>query len=214
MKDEETLRKEREDNRRKEQKRQENANTYHQIFLVQRDRATQLKQQLEWMAEKQLSKQSRIAAMKRNWSHLRIGEKFHFKNLKNSLKRLEVKINKAQDELKARSDLIVRISELQQHALSNPNPMCENPCLADFEQSLTKEWSINTTPVAPERTADERPSTRSLMKRLHPKAVIDSLQKKLGKKSKSSRPLGAHHSRIRSRTENMQEVIPPQGRVL
>ena len=55
---------------------------------------------------------------------------------------------------------------------------------------------------------EKRPLTRRLAKRLNPKTLVTRLQRHLSKKSENSRPLGAHPGRLRSMTENMQEIIP------
>ena len=55
---------------------------------------------------------------------------------------------------------------------------------------------------------EKRPLTRRLAKRLNPKTLVTRLQRHLSKKSENSRPLGAHPGRLRSVTENMQEIIP------
>ena len=55
---------------------------------------------------------------------------------------------------------------------------------------------------------EKRPLTRRLAKRLNPKTLVTRLQRHLSKKSHNSRPLGAHPGRLRSVTENMQEIIP------
>ena len=55
---------------------------------------------------------------------------------------------------------------------------------------------------------EKRPLTRRLAKRLNPKTLFTRLQRHLSKKSENSRPLGAHPGRLRSVTENMQEIIP------
>ena len=208
----ETLTKEREAEKKSQQKHQENADTYYLIFLVQRDKVTQLKQQLKQMTDKQVSKVTRIAKTKENWRHLKISEKFLFKNLKNSLKRLETNICRVQDEITARSDLMVRAHELQQQALRNPNPMEEQCCLADLEQCLRKEWSTNTgcpsTSAAQKQKSERHFSSHSLLKRLHPRSVLSSLQKKFRKKLKKSQSLSAYHGHTQSQTENIQEVIP------
>ena len=207
-----TLTKEREAEKKSQQKHQGNTDTYYLIFLVQRDKVTQLKQQLKQMTDKQVSKVTRIAKTKENWRHLKISEKFLFKNLKNNLKRLETNICRVQDEITARSDLMVRAQELQQQALRNPNPMEEQCCLADLEQCLSKERSTNTgcpsTSAAQKQKSEKHFSSHSLLKRLHPRAVLSSLQKKFRKKLKKSQSLIAYHGRTQSQTENMQEVIP------
>ena len=209
----------------REKKRQQNAKTYHQIYQVQRDKVAQLKELVEEFTKRQVSKQSRIKAMEREKNHLRIEQKLHLHNLKKSLIRLEKKLIKTKNELSARNDLIRTLADLQKESLSNPDPMVENPCLQEFEDIVarrleTAHSTLHSTEAVPgdnlaspspdslvakEKSADKH---RSLMQRLKPKAMMHSLQKKLGKKPKNSRPLGAHHDRIRSRTNNMQEMIP------
>ena len=54
----------------------------------------------------------------------------------------------------------------------------------------------------------KRPLSRRLAKRFNPKTLVARLQHHLGEKSQNSRPLGAHPGRLRSVTENMQEIVP------
>ena len=208
----------------KEQKRRQNATKYYQIYQVQKDKVAQLKEQVEEFTEKQASKQSRIKAMEREKNHLRLEQKLHLRNLKKSLIKLEKKLIKTKNELSARKDIIRTLADLQKQSLSSPDPMAENPCLQEFEDIVARHLEeahtslhsaeavpgdnqARSSPNSQEKYADK---PRSLMQRLKPKAIIHSLQKKLGKKPKNSRPLGAHHGRIRSRTENMQvlEMMP------
>ena len=184
-----------EEEKLKDEKRRENTEAYHRIFLFQREKKIQLTTLVDEMARKQASKQYRIEEMDRVKRDLTLKQKIHLRSLKNSSKKLEKKLAKKKNQLTYRVETMKKLVELKNESETNPDPMFTNPCLLDFEP--TKDQAKNL-----QDTYADRPTTRSLRQRLNPKFVIAKLQKKFSKKPTNDRPLGAHHGR---RTENMQD---------
>ncbi|XP_064387017.1 uncharacterized protein LOC135335450 isoform X2 [Halichondria panicea] len=189
-----------EEEKLKDEKRRENTEAYHRIFLFQREKKIQLTTLVDEMARKQASKQYRIEEMDRVKRDLTLKQKIHLRSLKNSSKKLEKKLAKKKNQLTYRVETMKKLVELKNESETNPDPMFTNPCLLDFEP--TKDQAKNL-----QDTYADRPTTRSLRQRLNPKFVIAKLQKKFSKKPTNDRPLGAHHGR---RTENMQDNNIPR----
>ena len=89
-----------------------------------------------------------------------------------------------------------------QHSAPPPTPAV--PEMDNLARPLNEQPKNQEEAPVPEK----RPLTRRLAKRLNPKTLVTRLQRHLSKKSHNSRPLGAHPGRLRSMTENMQEIIP------
>ena len=189
-----------EEEKLKDEKRRENTEAYHRIFLFQKEKKIQLTTLVDEMARKQASKQYRIEEMDRVKRDLTLKQKIHLRSLKNSSKKLEKKLAKKKNQLTYRVETMKKLVELKNESETNPDPMFTNPCLLDFEP--TKDQAKNL-----QDTYADRPTTRSLRQRLNPKFVIAKLQKKFSKKPTNDRPLGAHHGR---RTENMQDNNIPR----
>ncbi len=187
-----------EEEKLKDEKRRENTEAYHRIFLFQREKKIQLTTLVDEMARKQASKQYRIEEMDRVKRDLTLKQKIHLRSLKNSSKKLEKKLAKKKNQLTYRVETMKKLVELKNESETNPDPMFTNPCLLDFEPTKDQVKNLQDTYA-------DRPTTRSLRQRLNPKFVIAKLQKKFSKKPTNDRPLGAHHGR---RTENMQDNIP------
>ena len=220
-----------------ENKRQANLKKYNEIFLAQGEKVDELTSKLKWLKIKQNGKQRRIdcivSGQKRS-AH----QKIQLAGLKRSSKKLEATITRTKAEICRRKETMDNLSDLQEKCKINPDPLNENPTFTGFDLAslpVKRCWGVDSGDKlgtdeegAPSTISSseynsfdedsddaeissmktERPRTHNIVNRFNPLAMIARLHHSLSKKFKRSRPLGAHAGRLRSVTENMQEIIP------
>lgn len=222
---------------KKEEKREANLKKYNEIFLAQSEKVDELTSKLKWLEIKQNGKQKRIDSIV-SGQKLSTQQKVQLAGLKRSAKKLETSITHAKAEICRRKTTMDNLSDLMEKCKTNPDPMNENPTFTGFDLAsfpMKRCWDGDyndeletddevapSTIVSSENDSSdedsdnaevssmktERPRTRTFANRFNPMAMIARLQHHLSKKFKRSRPLGAHAGRLRSVTENMQEIIP------
>ena len=92
------------------------------------EKVAELKEKLKWMEEKQDGKQRRIQCMRENKASLDLEEKFKYKALKKSYKKLQEQIAKIRKEVLTRQDTVQKTTKL-----INKCTMSESRSLVDAE---------------------------------------------------------------------------------